>query len=53
MGSQESDRLVRSLWHSDLTHGSVITAIYNHRRDGFISDEVIAYAEELTKDMDA
>lgn len=52
MGNQESNRLGRSLWYSDHTHGSVFPGIYNHKRDGFVSDEVIAYAEELTKGID-
>jgi len=53
MGSQEGDWFVRSLWCGDLTHGCVIIGIYNHRKDGFISDEIVTYAGELTKDIDA
>ena len=53
MGNQESDWSVCSPQCGDFTHGCVIIGIYNHRKDGFISDEIIAYAGELTKDIDA
>jgi uncharacterized protein YfkK (UPF0435 family) len=53
MGSQESDRSVPSLWCGDFTYRYDMIGIYIHRKDSFISDEVIAYADELTKDIDA
>ena len=53
MGSQESDRSVCSVQRNEFTHGSVVVGIYNHRRDGFVSDEIFGYAEELTKGIDA
>ena len=31
----------------------VVAGIYNHRKDGFVSDEIVAYAEELTSGIDA
>ena len=52
MGSQESDRSACSFSRGDSVDGSVVIGIYNHRRDGFVSDEIVAYAEELTKDID-
>lgn len=52
MGSQESNRSVRSLWRGDLIHEIFIIGIYFHRKDGFISDEIVAYADELTKGID-
>ena len=53
MGSQESDRSVRSLLCGRLTHGYDVLGIYTHRKDSFISDEIVVYADELTKDIDA
>lgn len=34
------------------THGYGIVAVYVHRKDSFISDEIVASADELTKDID-
>lgn len=31
----------------------VVAGIYNHRKDGFVSDEIVAYAVELTSGIDA
>ena len=53
MGSQESDRSVRLFWCGGVTHIYEIIGIYIHRRDSFISDEIVAYADELTRDIDA
>jgi hypothetical protein len=52
MGNQESDRSVRSLEHGEFVDGCAVADIYNHRKDGFVSDEIVAYAEGLTKGMD-
>jgi len=36
-----------------VTHRYNIIGIYIHRKDSFISDEIVAYADELTRDIDA
>lgn len=40
-------------WCGGVTHIYEIIGIYIHRRDSFISDEIVAYADELTRDIDA
>ena len=52
MGGQESDRFVRSFQREDSIHRDTFIDIYNHRKDAFISDEIAAHADELTRETD-
>lgn len=41
------------LQRRDLVHKYAFPDIYNHRKDGFISDEIVIYADESTKEINA